>query len=255
MVEAADTKKRGTLPPYIAFKTLIDIVERMEREEPPTRVDGSYLDSYAGGYRPTVINNLQTLGLLNTAGEPTEKLKALIKASEAERKVQIADILRATYPDVVALNKYSTQQQFLDAFTAMGVSGDTRRKAISFFLKAATFAGLPTGMHWKTPAAQVGGTRRRAKAATDNGQKVDTPAQEEVAATPSVAGGETVTINFGDAGSVVVNVAVKWLQLDDATFAKLRKVINDLKALVPAESALADDEDEEEHNDEGGDDA
>ena len=48
------------IPPYIAFKTLLDVIERMEREGPPTRVDPTYLESYAGGYRPTVIANLHT---------------------------------------------------------------------------------------------------------------------------------------------------------------------------------------------------
>lgn len=36
------------LPPYIAFKTLTDVIERMESEDIPTRVDPSYLDTYAG---------------------------------------------------------------------------------------------------------------------------------------------------------------------------------------------------------------
>lgn len=249
MVEAVDAKKRGTLPPYIAFKTLIDIVERMEREEPPTRVDGSYLETYAGGYRPTVINNLQTLGLLNTASEPTDTLKALVKANESERKNLVAQILSTTYPDVLALSRVSTQQQFLEAFTAMGVNGDTRRKAISFFLKAASFAGVPTGMHWKTPAAQVGGTRRRAKPLNDASQKNDDTLPKTPPA-PLAGAGETVTIDLGDAGAVVVQVGVKWLQLDEDTFLKLRKAINDLKALV-SEADLPEDEDEDEDGDGG----
>ena len=41
----------------------------------------------------------------------------------------------------------------LDAFRAMGVTGqDTMRKVVSFFLSAAKYAGVSVSRHWKTPA-------------------------------------------------------------------------------------------------------
>ena len=237
MAEAAEAKKRGTLPPYIAFKTLLDIVERMSREEPPTRVDGSYLESYAGGYRPTVINNLFTLGLLNAEGEPTERLLALIKADEAGRKELVAEMIRQTYPTVVGLQLNSTQGQFLEQFSALGAAGDTRRKAVSFFLKAAAYAGVSTGTHWKTPAAATSGTSKR-RVKVDPQVKVTETQQGAVVGDFS---GEIVSIDLGNAGSVVVHVDVKWLQLDDDTFIALRRSISDLKALVRDEPGSRSD--------------
>lgn len=146
-----DEKK--PLPPYFAFKTLMDLIERMEREEPPTRVDPSYLDSYAGGYRPTVISNLQTLGLLAKTGEPTPVMLSLVSADEAARKGILRELIQQYYADILALGKNSTQGQFLAAFDNRGARGDTRRKAIAFFMKACAYAGVPVGTHWKTPPA------------------------------------------------------------------------------------------------------
>lgn len=242
-----ETKK--ALPPYIAFKTLTDLVERMEREEPPTRVDPSYLDSYAGGYRPTVISNLQTLGLLNKESEPTDDLKALVTGTEADRKKLIGEMVQKLYTDVLALGMNSTQGQFLEAFAAMGAHGDTRRKAISFFLKAAKFGGVDTGQHWKTPPASANGTIRRRIAKTPKPDEAPGATVPLDASNPG--GGEVVVVDLGDAGRVTVNVEVKWLQLDDDRFMKLRKAVNDIKVLAAeSQAALAFEPDEGSEDDE-----
>lgn len=234
----ASATAKGPLPPYIAFKTLIDLIERMEREEPPTRVDPTYLDTYAGGYRPTVISNLQTLGLLTKTGEPTELLLGLVSADEVTRKELMAKMLGDVYADVLALPKNSTQGQFLDAFTGRGAQGDTRRKAVSFFLKACKNAGVQTGTHWKTPPASASGTTRR-RTPKPNGESgkvepIDPTSGDEGA-------GEVVNVNLGAAGNVVVNVRVKWLQLDDETFLALRQAISAMKALAAAQETPADE--------------
>jgi hypothetical protein len=224
--------QKAPMPPYIAFKTLIDVIERMERESPPTRVDPTYLDTYAGGYRPTVIGNLQTLGLLTKAGEPTSVLLDLVEADEATRKTLIAQLIRTSYPDVLALPSNSTQGQFLEIFTARGAQGDTRRKAVSFFLKASAYAGIQTGTHWKTPPASTSSSTRRRATKEKNGSETPDPSGETQNSTS--LSGEIVTVDLGDAGRVVVAVDVKWLQLNDETFTSLRKAIQDLKSLAAA---------------------
>lgn len=211
MTESTTQTTKGPLPPYIAFKTLVDIVERMEREEPPTRVDPTYLDSYAGGYRPTVISNLQTLGLLKKTGEPTETLLALVIADEAERKNLIAQLLKTQYSDVFVLGTNSTQGQFLEVFSHRGAQGDTRRKAVSFFLKGCTYADLATGTHWKTPPASTSGTKRKATPRRDalEGEKDRADEQKDVqprgedVATVRLRSGGTLTLAL-DGNSLVM---------------------------------------------------
>lgn len=252
MAEPAKSDPKKPLPPYIAFKTLTDLIERMEREEPPTRVDPSYLDSYAGGYRPTVISNLQTMGLLNKDFVPTDELKALVAGTEADRKRLIAELVGRLYTEVLALGMNSTQGQFLEAFSSLGAHGDTRRKAVAFFLKAAKYGGVETGTHWKTPPASTNGAIRRRTT------KLPKPEENNEDFSHSGAGGEAtpgeiVMVDLGGAGRVTVHVDVKWLQLDEERFIKLRKAVNDLKVLAAASQPTSESSQEsEECEDEGG---
>lgn len=235
MTEAAAPK--GPMPPYIAFKTLLDLVERMEREEPPTRVDPTYLDTYAGGYRPTVIGNLQTMGLLTKTGEPTPVLLGLVSSDDAGRKKMVGELVKGLYPEVFALGMNSTQGQFLEAFTARGATGDTRRKAISFFLKACAYAGVQTGTHWKTPAASAtGSTRRRTPKTTDTAD--DTPPPFVPPPPPTDEHTRVVTLRTG--GEISLSVNMNPLVLRGAErkfFNALVDLLDDYEAQTPQEAA------------------
>src|SRR5437868_7064320 len=90
----SDTAEQGFTPPYIAFKTLIGLVERMEREEPPSRIDKSYLDSFSGGYQTQVLAALDALELLGESGVLGDRLKALVAADESERKQIVGELIR-----------------------------------------------------------------------------------------------------------------------------------------------------------------
>ena len=82
-------------PPYTAFRTILDLIERMVKEEPPSRIDKSYLNNYSGGYQTQVIAMLNTLGLRNEeTQEVGERMLALVKASETERPRIIAEMVR-----------------------------------------------------------------------------------------------------------------------------------------------------------------
>ena len=48
----------------------------------------------------------------------------------------------------------------------------------------------------------------------------------------AAGGGETKTIVLGDAGTVTINVDVRWLDLPDETFTALRRGIRSLEALA-----------------------
>jgi hypothetical protein len=157
-VNASDT---GFVPPYIAFKTILGLIERMEREEPPARIDKSYLDNLSGGYRTQVLAALHSLDLVQEEGALSGVLKSLVQAAEPERKKILAEVIRDHYGVVLALTQNATQQQMIDAFTEMAptVTGDTRRKAIAFFLSACQYAGIEVSRHWKTPRVPPSGKR------------------------------------------------------------------------------------------------
>jgi hypothetical protein len=159
----AEAEASGGAPPYIAFRTLIDTVDRMAKEGAPSRVDKSYLENFSGGYQTQVIAAFESLRLLEAEGRLSDRFKALVTADEAERKRLISQMVREQYGDVLALGTNATQLQLMDAFENMRIKGDTRRKAIAFFLKAAEYGGVSTSPHWKTPGASQ---RRAATRAT-----------------------------------------------------------------------------------------
>ena len=149
-------------PPYIAFRTLTDLIERMEQEEPPSRIDKSYLDNYSGGYQSIVIAALNNLGLRDASGALTQRLLDLVGADIDKRKAMVSDLLREYYAPVLALGVNATQAQLIEGIRDLGVNpGDTTRKVIAFFLAAARYAGMPVSRHWRVPSVPSSGTRKK----------------------------------------------------------------------------------------------
>jgi hypothetical protein len=134
-------------------------------------------------------------------------------------------MLRGLYPEVFALGMNSTQGQFLEAFAARGATGDTRRKAISFFLKACSYAGVQTGTHWKTPpASATGSPRRRTPKGNENGgdQKPFVPPP------PPPPDDHTRVVTLRGGGEISLSVNMNPLVLRGSE----RKFFNDLVDLL-----------------------
>jgi hypothetical protein len=157
----AQPPNEGTKPPYIAYRTLLDLVDKMARDGFPPQIDKSYLDNYSGGYGSQVIAALESLGLLEENGKLSERLKELAQGDEAARKHIMKEILTERYPTVVELGRINaTQGQHEDAFRELGVRGDTLRKAIAFYRNAAEFAGIPLSKNFRVPRVQPSGKPR-----------------------------------------------------------------------------------------------
>lgn len=168
---AEDTKAKW-VPPYIAFATLTGLIERMQNEGgPPSRIDRSYLDTLSGGYQSQVLAALKALDLMGPQGEVTPILIALVESSDADtRKATFADILARKYPRPVSLGTTkATQGQLEEAFREYGITGDTLRKAIAFYLNAAKYAGVPVSANFRVPSVVPSGTRRQRRALRHEG--------------------------------------------------------------------------------------
>ncbi len=176
--QAADTTTNGSepefVPPYISFTQLENVIDRMKNEGVPARIDRSYLVSWSGSAQAQFLKATASLGLRDEHGRPTDTLKRLVSETDARPSI-IGDILRAKYPEAIALGKDATQSQLDDVFREYpGISGSTTRKAITFYLHAARFAGIPTSPFFKAARAGNGGggnkaarTRARARRAAE----------------------------------------------------------------------------------------
>jgi hypothetical protein len=146
-------------PPYIAFRNLLNLLERLENNMPP-QIDRTFLTG-SGGSRTQTMNALKSLQLIGPTGELQPELIRLVENRD-DRPNEVRKLLIRFYPEPVRLGPLNaTQQQLEEAFDAYGVSGDTRRKAIAFFLKAAAYAKVPVSPNFRTPTNRNGGSRTR----------------------------------------------------------------------------------------------
>jgi len=144
--------KAPAAPPYISFKTLTNLLERLQETHLPPRIDRSYLDGLSGGYQTQVIAALRWLDLIGENGEVTGTLTGLATAAPEIRPQMIGEMLRGHYAPIFALSaKNATQGQLEEEFRKFGITGATLRKAIAFFLHAARYAEIPVSPHFKIP--------------------------------------------------------------------------------------------------------
>ncbi len=162
MTELNDTNAASlSAPPYISFRTLLNLIERMATEGAPRRIDRSFLSGLSGGYQTQVMAALRWLGLIGDGGAVQDRLTDLVDRPE-ERSALIATILRERYPEVVALGEENaTQGQLEEEFKKYGISGATLRKAVAFYLHAANFAGISLSPFFKTPTTSDNRTTTR----------------------------------------------------------------------------------------------
>lgn len=149
-------------PPYMSWATKTNLLDRMGKDGVPGRIDRSVL-SGSEGYKTQVLAGLRWLGLINQDGEVTPRLEELADPS-GDRQKLIGELFRERYPAQIALGeRNATQRELEESFKPYG--GETARKAVSFYLQGAHFAGLPISKYWTVPKARKSsgakGTSRR----------------------------------------------------------------------------------------------
>ena len=196
------------VPPYLSFATLLNQIERMEREGIPGRIDPSYLVGMAGGTRNQFKMGLRSLGLIDESDHATDALIQLASKPE-ERPEILAEILRDRFPRLVGLGENATRGQLDEVLSEYGLGVDTRRKATSFFVAAASYAGIPLSPHIR-PAKGVNsaGAQRRVKRPR---KKAATPPTST--AQPVATQGNTHSLTLRSGGQVTLSVSVNVMEL------------------------------------------
>jgi hypothetical protein len=233
----AESEKVATWrAPYVSHETLVNFIEKKLGSNPlPPRVDRGFLDNYAGSVQPLLLGTLRTVGLINDEGVVLDPLREAAKDPDERRRVLKAWAEEFYAEQIQLARQNATAQQLLETFSRHGYSGSTLRKAIVFYLALSDDLDLPKSPHFKPPRQQPlagggnngGGPRkgRRAKPSTPPSP----PAVNEAAGHAQHA--ERKTVSFGHAGSVTVEVNVRWLDLPEEVFLGLRKVVDDLAQL------------------------
>src|SRR5882762_11733042 len=128
---------------YVSFPTLIGAIENMASAVVPNRIDRSAFPGLAGGVQSQLLSGMRFLGLVNGEGRPTPLLNGLAVKDEDMRKRRLEEIIRGRYAEIFALDLLkTTPAELSEKFGELyGVSGETKEKAIRFFVSAAKYVG------------------------------------------------------------------------------------------------------------------
>jgi hypothetical protein len=226
-------------PPYMSYETLVNFFDKKIGDNPvPPRIDTQFLDNYAGSVRPLLVATLKTLGMLDDNSQVLEPLRQAVHGPDG-RKAVLRSWAEPFYAEQIALGKrHATAQMLWETFSKQGgLHGSTLRRAVIFYLALAKDIGLPVSAHFKSPKAPPANqkpprTPPAAGAPAESGAL--TPLKEVPDSSADGRAPEIRDISLGAAGSVKVIVKVRWLDLPDDQFTKLRKLIKDIEALEHA---------------------
>jgi hypothetical protein len=242
-------------PPYISFRTFLNLLERFAEDGIPQHIDRSYWKPFlSGSLGPHVMTTLRFFGLLSGADNlPTPDLERLVEDKE-HRKQLFASLLTKLYAPVfrdVDLAR-STMGHLERTFTRYyKMSADTRRKSITFFLHAAQFADLPLSSYLRDASRTRGGE-------TQSFNRSIPKKQLRASVTPAVIASQArasfdpeqlqkkenaKTIALRSGGEISLICSVDWIDMDRTDRNFVFTLIDQLKDYE--QTGAADDIDEE----------
>jgi hypothetical protein len=146
-----ETTKKA-IPPYLPYKTLFNFLDRI-KVALPNRIDRSLMASYSGAVQSQLIGTLEYLNLIRSDdGVPTEKLEKFLHSEGVEQQHLLKEILTSSYSFLFKEEldlRRATSESLYEKFRQVGATGDTTRKCVAFFLKAAKDAGIELSPHIK----------------------------------------------------------------------------------------------------------
>jgi hypothetical protein len=131
-------------PPYLPFSSFLTALDQLAQAV-PTQIKKDVFPHHSGVLQGQLIGALRFLDLIDANGFPKgQKLEKLaVEKSIENRRINLRVLLKSSYADVLKRDLARMTPSQLDAaFAEYGISGDTKKKAKAFFIKAAKFTGL-----------------------------------------------------------------------------------------------------------------
>jgi hypothetical protein len=249
-VEDKKIEARKKTAPYLPFRTFINSLDTFSHGL-PTILDRTIWRSQAGVTQGLIMNAYRFLGLVDEYDSPTNELEIMVRQTE-QRPAILRALIEATYGLQFGLDFTSTtpkvlEDMFVDSYA---VTGATKQKAITFFLKAARFANITLSPFLLTQIRNTSTRRRRKGRDTagtpsreNGGNSVDT-----VAASLTQSTVTTHEIALASGGLLTVSITAnpfKMPQQDrDFVFSLIDKLQQYEKDHPPAEEENEEDEGE-----------
>lgn len=224
MAESDETK---VTPPYGSFGTFWNYVTGLKAETLPPQLDRSMMRGKSGSDQAVINMGLKFFGLVDPHNNNAvlDRLKELVAADEAGRKAILAEMVRTHYPAQIEVSDSLGTEKLLHESVekSFDLTGETRRKAATFFLHAAAMADITVSPNFpKARAGQGRSTNGVSKKATGTRKR----SSVEATKTKNEAGGDTYTISLASGGTVklIVNADLMALLRHDVD----RTLVTDL---------------------------
>lgn len=185
MVNNATTQEKRK-PVYIAFKTFLSALDKLEQGVPPV-IDRYVWSTFSGSLQAQTLSAFKFLGLIDESGKSQPMLQKLIDAKGDAKKTVLRGLLEAKYAEAIKLGESNASfQQLQDVIRAYGISGGTLEMAVRFFTDACGYVGLKCSPHWATAkkSRRTRADRKEATNATLKGDDKPKPPVKERAKLP-----------------------------------------------------------------------
>jgi hypothetical protein len=239
---------RKKTPPYLPFKTFLNSLDTFSQGMPGI-LDRTIWRSQAGLTQGLIMNSYRFFGLVDEYDAPTEALHKMVEHPE-QRPGVLRGRIEATYGDLFGNDLTTTTPKILeDMFVEeYAVTGATKQKAITFYLKAARFANIPLSAFLVN---QIRNSSTRRKKGRVKGTPAPLAAGENDGSTinpvvPSTPGAETHSIRLVSGGTVTVSISINPFRMpvEDRTF--VFSLIDKIQEYEKAHPLVNPDEDDEE---------
>lgn len=181
--------------PYVPFRTFLTALETLERGC-PNQLDRSVWPSYSGAIQGQLLGAFRFLGLMDESQCPTAELRDMVSRKDNRRSL-LRRLLEAKYSGLIGIDlTHTSPKQLEEAMRQYGLNGATHKKAVSFFLQAAQYAGLPISVLLRARTRGSGQGKRRPAA---------TPAEN----TPAIS----KTIELKSGGVLTLTAAVDFFSI------------------------------------------
>ncbi len=206
-------KKRTA--PYIPFPTFTTALDNVAEHNVPNVIDRTVFPTFSGASVSGVLSSFKFFGLTDDDGVPTDMMANLALQKE-KRKQNVKDLIDKHYASLIQLDLSKvTPTQFDKEFSEelYNVSGNTKTKAKSFFLKAAQFADIQISKLLLQKSRASAPRKRRAK------NSVNAHRQEEETYEPSgtinsaIDNGTTKRIELSNGGKLTLSASIDLLSL------------------------------------------
>jgi hypothetical protein len=210
----ANTKESKAIAPYLPFKTFMGAIDTLGQGV-PKKIDRSIWRSQSGLVQGLIMGALRFFHLIDENDAPTPMLYSMA-TDKRSRKANLQMLVHSSYHEIVKHDLSKMTPNMLEEFMeAYGVTGGTKRKAVTFFLQAAKEAELPLSGFLQSTIRATSTRRRKLSVRADGlGEAIEASNESGTSATST----KTVSLRSGGTISVHVQADVFTMTAEDRAF-------------------------------------